>query len=161
MASAVSKKVKEKVALKLDDLLGKAHENVRVALNKRDIKTSTWLIDKLSKERGLSLAKGLLEPLVDALKTLDDVQEISKRALLMAIEGDMTFEQLKAVQEALARHSVLSGVIELRRLREEVESMTTAAEPTKMIGRDYMPAWGKLKDVTPVQAERGDAPPTE
>lgn len=148
-------KVTEKtfaVRKKLDDMLGQAHMNVAKALKKGDVSTSRWLIEHLKAEQGERIPKGLLAPLVSALETLDDVAQVSKQALLLAIEGDMTFDQLKFVQEALARHSVLAGVIELRRLREEVEGMVKAADLGKptVLGNGHLPSWGRLaKDVTP------------
>ena len=148
---------------KLDDMLGQAHQNVAKALRKGDVPTSRWLIEHLAEENGSKLPKGLLAPLISALETLDDVAQISKRALLLAIDGDMTFEQLKFVQEALARHSVLAGVVELRRLREEVEAMTKAADIGKptVLGRDHLPSWGRLaKDVTPTH-DAGQKLPAE
>lgn len=130
---------------KLDDMLGLAHKNVALALRKKNIGVSTWLIDRAAKERGTRIEAGLLEPLVGALETVEDVERISKSALLLAIKGDMSFEQLKAVQEALARHSVLAGVIELRLLREEVERMTRDVDSPATFTRDHMPSWGRLK----------------
>lgn len=142
--------VKEKVTLTLDEMLGQAHTNVLKALKKGDIRTSMWLVDTLRKERGSTLEAGVLSPLVGALETLDDVAHVSHQALLLAIKGDMTFDQLKCVQEALARHSVLKGVIELRTLRNEVEDMVRAAE-AKPVGfsRDHIPKWGRLAKADP------------
>ena len=140
-----------KLHKKLDEMLGQAHLNVAKALKKGDVPTSRWVIERLAEEQGSRMPKGLLAPLIQALGSLDDVAQISKQALLMAIDGDMTFDQLKFVQEALARHSVLAGVIELRKLREEVEAMTKANDvrPT-VFGREHLPSWGRLaKDVTP------------
>jgi hypothetical protein len=160
LASTVTKKVNAKVEEKLHDMLGKAHLNIKAALNKRDVKTSMWLIDKLKRDEGTQLKKGklsdLLGPLANALDSLDDVETISKAALLLAIDGDMNFEELKAVQEALARHSVLAGVIELGKLREEVAKMSEASAPSKALGNDHMPDWGKLKDITPVKEPQTD-----
>lgn len=153
LASTVTKQVNAKVEKSLESMLGKAKANVMTSLNKRDVKTSIWLIDKLKRDEGTRVKQGalsaLLGPLAEALKSLDDVEKISKAALLLAIEGDMSFEELKAVQEALARHSVLAGVIELKKLRDEVDAMVEADKPTNVITKDHMPAWGKLRDVTP------------
>lgn len=136
---------------KLDEMLGQAHLNVSKALKKGDVPTSRWLIEHLASEQGNRVPKGLLAPLVQALETLEDVAQVSKRALLLAIDGDMTFEQLKYVQEALARHSVLAGVIELRKLRDEVKEMVEANDiKPSVLGKDHLPSWGRLaKDVTP------------
>jgi hypothetical protein len=150
---SVSEKTRA-VRLKLDQMLGDAHRNIAKALKKGDVPTSRWLVEHLTKEDGIRAPRDLLEPLVQALETLDDVAEVSKRAVLMAINGDMTFDQLKFVQEALARHSVLSGVVELRKLREEVQAMVDAANiAPQVLGRDHLPSWGRLaKDVTPTHA---------
>jgi urease gamma subunit len=140
-----------RVRQKLDEMLGQAHMNVAKALKKGDVPTSRWLIEHLREEGDSRIPKGLLKPLVQALETLDDVAQISKQVLLMAIDGDMTFEQLKFIQEALARHSVLSGVVELRKLREEVVALMEANDiKPAQFGRDHLPVWGRLaKDVTP------------
>lgn len=143
--------VTKRANAKLDDMLGLAHKNVKAALKRGNVSVSTWLIDTARKERGTTVEQGLLEPLVNALESLDDVEKISKQAVLLAINGDMSFEQLKAVQEALARHSVLAGVIELRKLRDEVDRMAEDDRPEAQIGRDHLPDWGKLKDATPDQ----------
>lgn len=149
----VTPKVKA-IRQKLDEMLGQAHKNVAIALKKGDVKTSIWLIDHLQGLEESRLPKDLLTPLVNALETVEDVAQVSKSALLLAINGDMTFDQLKFVQEALARHSVLSGVVELRKLREEVQAMVDAANiAPQVLGRDHLPSWGRLaKDVTPTHA---------
>jgi hypothetical protein len=140
-----------RVNKKLDEMLGQAHKNVAKALQKGDVPTSRWIIEHLRDEDGKRIPKGVLAPLVQALDTLEDVAQVSKRVLLLAIEGDMTFDQLKFVQEALARHSVLAGVVELRKLRDEVEAMARANDlKPSVLGRDHLPSWGRLaKDVTP------------
>ncbi len=151
-----------KINKKLDELLGQAHTNVARALKKGDVPTSRWVIERLAEEHGNRMPKGLMAPLIQALDSLDDVAQISKQVLLLAIDGDMTFDQLKFVQEALARHSVLAGVVELRKLREEVQAMADAAniKPT-VLGRDHLPSWGRLaKDVTPTH-DAGQQLPAE
>lgn len=151
-----------KINKKLDELLGQAHTNVARALKKGDVPTSRWVIERLAEEHGNRMPKGLMAPLIQALDSLDDVAQISKQVLLLAIDGDMTFDQLKFVQEALARHSVLAGVVELRKLREEVEAMTKANEtkPT-VLGNNHLPSWGRLaKDVTPTH-DAGQQLPAE
>lgn len=153
------KVLKEKVDLKLEDMLGQAHTNVQKALKKGDIRTSMWLVDLIRKERNSTLEESVLAPLIGALETVEDVAQISKMALMLAIKGDMSFEQLRFVQEALARHSVLSGVIELRNLRNEVDEVMRAVEakPAAMT-REHLPSWGKLaRDVTPTHPH----PPAE
>lgn len=130
---------------KLQDMLGQAHTNIQKSLKKGDVKTSMWLVDTVRKERGTRVEAGVLEPLVNALETLDDVEQISQTAILLAIKGDMSFEQLKFTQEALARHAVLGGVIELKRLREEVDEMVNASLPTTRLGTGHIPAWGRLE----------------
>jgi hypothetical protein len=151
-----------RVRNKLDEMLGQAHTNVAKALKKGDVPTSRWIIERLAEEHGNRMPKGLMAPLVQALETLDDVAQISKQVLLLAIEGDMTFDQLKFVQEALARHSVLSGIVELRKLREEVEAMAEANNiKPAALGRDHLPSWGRLaKDVTPTH-DAGQQLPAE
>jgi len=146
----------KRIDKKLDDMLGDAHKNIQESLKKGHVGTSMWLVDKVSKERGTRVEEGVLKPLADALETIEDVERISKHALVLAISGDMSFEQLKAVQEALARHSVLAGVIELRKLREEVEAMSREAEPAAEIGKGHLPSWGKLKPVDVPDAEVTD-----
>lgn len=151
--SALTRRTEEK----LDDMLGVAHKNIKTALNKRDVKVSMWLVDRVAKERGTRVEKGLLEPLIEALESIEDVEQISKQCVLLAINGDMSFEQLTAVQEALARHSVLAGVIELRKLREEVDQLAQDQEPTKQLGSGHLPEWGKLKTINPENEGCDDA----
>lgn len=150
------------VRQKLDDMLGQAHKNVAAALKKGDVPTSRWLIEHLNAQEGSRVPKGLLDPLIGALETLEDVAQVSKQVLLLAIQGDMTFDQLKFVQEALARHSVLSGVVELRKLREEVAELLDAGTvKPKLMNKDHLPSWGRLaKDVTPTH-DAGQSLPAE
>lgn len=157
---ATLKPVTRRANAKLDEMLGQAHRNIKKSLRQEDVRVSMWLIDRVSKDRGTRVEKGLLEPLVEALETIEDVEVISRRALLMAIEGDMSFEQLQAVQEALARHSVLAGVIELRQLREEVDKLAQDNKPVTQLGNGHIPDWGKLKTVN-AEAESDDAPASE
>lgn len=130
---------------KLDSMLGQAHKNIKKSLEKGDVKTSMWLVDTVRKDRGTRVEEGLLEPLIGALETLEDVEQVSQTAILLAIKGDMSFEQLKFTQEALARHAILGGVIELKRLREEVDEMVNATLPQAKFGAGHVPAWGRLE----------------
>lgn len=157
---ATLKPITRRVNAKLDEMLGQAHRNIKKSLKAEDVRVSMWLVDRVAKDRGTSVEKGLLEPLVNALETLDDVEVISRRALLMAMDGDMSFEQLQAVQEALARHSVLAGVIELRQLRDEVDKLAQDNKPATQLGNGHIPNWGKLKTINP-EAESDDAPASE
>jgi hypothetical protein len=158
--SSINKgKVQQLADDKLDEMLGKAHENVKKALNKGDVRVSMWLVDAVRKQRGLRVEEGLLDPLVDAIDSLDDVEYVSKQALLLAIKGTMNFEQLKAVQEALARHSVISGTVEIRRLREEIDEMRQQSSADMTITKDTLPTWGRLRDVTTSEdADEGSSP---
>lgn len=144
--------VNVKAEQKLSDMLGKAYDNVKKSLEKGDVKVSMWLIDQARKERADVLESGVLDPLVKALDTLEDVEQMSQQSVLLAIKGDMTFPQLKAVQDALARHSVLKGVIELSRLREEIEQLRQNETDPHDLGSDHIPDWGRLKDITPKEA---------
>lgn len=142
---------------KLDAMLGTAHRNIKKSLENGDVKTSMWLVDTVRKDRGTRVEEGVLLPLVGALESLEDVEQISQQAILLAIKGDMSFEQLKATQEALARHSVLAGVIELKKLREEVEEVVNASVSGAKFGSDHIPVWGRLEKLM----KRGDVEDAE
>ncbi len=131
---------------RLDAMLGVATQNVEQALADGDVKTSTWFIEHLHKVRGTRLPKGLLTPLAGALEKLDDIETISRQSLLLAIDGDMTFEELKATQEALGRHANLAGMVELGRLREELEQLKEEAAAQPPVGMGHAPRWGRLLD---------------
>jgi hypothetical protein len=137
----------------LDKLLGKAHTNIRSALNKGNVSVSMWLIDHVQKKASNRVRPDLLSPLIQAVETFEDIQQVSQQALLLAIQGDMTFDQLKAVQDALARHSVLKGVVEIGDLRRELRDLQSEESNAIDLGTDHLPSWGRLKDVTPANKQ--------
>lgn len=142
----------------LESLLGKAHDNIKHALGKKDVRTSMWLIDTVRKNAADRVEAGLLDPLVQAVETFEDIETVSHQALLLAIRGDMTFSQLKAVQDALARHSVLKGVVEIGALRREIESLQAHEGGVQDLGSGHLPSWGKIRaiDADTVEPDTGD-----
>lgn len=140
--------VKKLVDAELEKMLGDAHKNIAKSLKKGDIRTSMWIVDTVAKRASDRVDPELLQPLVQAVETFDDISTVSKHALLLAIQGDMTFDQLKAVQDALARHSVLQGVVEIADLRRELRELEKDQQVNDL-GTGHIPTWGRLKDVTP------------
>ena len=133
--------VKRKVDHCLSKMLGQAHKNVADSLKKGHVTTSIWLIEHLRRGKEESFEEGVLAPLVQALETIEDVEQISKQAVLLAIKGDMTFNQVRAVQEMLARHTVLKGAIEIASLRREMEELRSLSSESGGFGVDHYPSW--------------------
>lgn len=142
--------VKRKVDEALEKMLGQAHSNINKALKKGDVRVSMWVVDTVRKVASDRIEPGLLDPLVAAVETFEDIEQISQQALMLAIKGDLTFDQVRAIQEALARHSVLKGVIELADLRREIAEMREAEEGITELGTGHVPSWGKLIDAKPL-----------
>lgn len=144
--SEVRLRVERMVQEELDRILGLARENIEAAINAGDLKMSAWFVQEYNRRMGTRL----LQPLKNAVERIEDVEEVSKESLLMAIQGTMSFEELQAIQEALARHSVLSGMVELRKLRAELEEIQeeTGVGDKASQGVEHLPAWGRLKAIT-------------
>lgn len=145
-------RAKEKVDGLVEEMFAEmdkmAAANVLEALRKKNAKVSMWYLDQRAKQLGTRLPSGLLRPLIQAVETLEDAELISKQALLLAIDGEMSFEQLKAVQEAVARHSTLSGLVALRELRSDLDAIRNeeASGAARKIGMTHAPVWGRLRD---------------
>lgn len=144
---------------RLDEMLDAATRNIEAALAAGDAKTSMWFIEHMRRQRGTRVEKGLLAKLGAALDRIEDIELVSRRAVLLAIDGDMTFEELTAIQAALGRHSSLAGLIELKGLREELAELRDEVSGNKTEnGMQHAPAWGRLIERTsqPEDAELDD-----
>lgn len=127
----------------LQSMVGLAHGIVKSRLRRKDPVFARWFLEHHARTSGTRL----LTPLVSATRSMPDVETVSREAMLAAIRGIMTFEELKAVQDALMRHTVLNQMIDLRSLRRELDGvMETMGSSTTSV--DHMPAWGRLKEVT-------------
>lgn len=136
-------KLQELFEERMDHLMHMSLENIERAIESGDVATSMWFIGQRLKKRD----RKLLRPLQLAVKNLDDVERVSLETVERALSGKMTFEEAKAIQETLARHSALSGMVELSRLREELDQFKAAQGVDDKMSVDHMPAWGRLKEV--------------
>lgn len=146
--------IRRAVDQELDRLLGQAHKNIEAALKKKDLRVSMWLIDLHAKRSVDTVDLRELGPLIRAVETFEDIERVSQEAVLLAIQGDLTFSQVKAVQEALARHSVLKGVVEIGDLRRELRELQKE-EQGHDLGTGHLPSWGRMKDITPSSGANG------
>jgi hypothetical protein len=146
-------KVRRLVDEELDNLLEQAHANIKRALRKGDVRASMWLVETVQKKAANRVRPDLLSPLVQAVETFEDIQTVSQQALMLAISGDMTFDQLKAVQDALARHSVLKGVVEIGDLRRELHELEASENNSVDLGKDHLPSWGRLQEMKPANEQ--------
>lgn len=144
----------------LDKMLDKSFENVTKSIEKGDIATSKWLIERADRREQERMSAEALAPLMEVItqiKTMEDIERVSEYALLLMIKGDMTFDQLRSTQEALARHTVFKGTIELSTLRAELEELREHASGGVAAKTDHFPAWGKLRaDAVDVETPAGE-----
>lgn len=144
-----------------EDLTKRSLLNIKQAIEKGNLPTSRWFIERSDRMQAERLRANLFLPLVQSLggiDSVDDLERISKHALLLMVKGEMTFDQLKYVQEALARHTVLKGTIEIAELRAQLEELQKDVGGGKLVDMtDHYPSWGKLREVTDQpQSDGGD-----
>lgn len=76
-----------------------------------------------------------------------ELEEASKAVVMAAAEGVITFDECKELQEALARHAVLSGMRDIEDLQTRINDMSEANKKKRMGGLNgHTPTWGGLSE---------------
>ena len=87
--------------------------------------TAKFLVGRLAptapKQRTYIEAK-----LLTKLEQFSDIQEISREAILLLMDGDMSFEQVQDLQAIIERHAGIEGYMKVEDLRIELERIANA-----------------------------------
>jgi len=143
----------EIIEQRMQELFNTSLENVAASIEgsgsgdervEPDVGRSAWFLEMFMKHKGRRLKKTIdLQ-----IRTLDDVENISIETVERVLRGDLTFEEAREIQEMVARHVSLSGVVELTNLRAELDEFKTTHNIGTDHSNEHMPAWGRLKEIT-------------
>lgn len=151
--------LKTAIKAKLDKLFEKATVNVAREINKGSASTSMWFLEFMAKQKSSHLERRLtINSLTAKLERLEDLVMISRQAVQAGLEGELGFDEVKAIQEMLARHSVIEGMLQLKQMREEIDKIGRELGDTSPLGLEHVPTWGRLKVVG--GSESGSLPPS-
>jgi hypothetical protein len=139
----LKQRVEEGVDAEFDRLYQQARKNVEAALKRGDKTVSMWFIDTYLYRKG----KRIEVPLVSDVSTPEGLRALSEEALAQVKEGKLPLDQLKLLQDAIARHIVLTDSGLLGEMRREIEELQLALQ-AKNHGAEHMPAWGRLRAIT-------------
>lgn len=105
--------------------------------------TARFLISKLGAP---SAEKTYIETkLSGVLNSYEDIGQLSQEAILMAMDGLMSFEQVEHLQKLLMAHATIQGYVELKDLREELERLANmrTVSGERVIPEESRITWGK------------------
>lgn len=139
----VKARVKAGIDAEFKKLFDKAHKNIEKALTSGDKQVSMWFMDVYLKRYNSRLDT----PLKVDISTPEGLLNLSREALSRAKDGQIPFYQLKYIQDAVARHLVLSDSSMVADLRREIEELSATMQ-VKTSGKEHMPAWGRLRAIT-------------
>lgn len=148
---------KQFLAEQLEELVPAARRNIRTSLREGNVGTSKWTIERMAEARGTRVDLGGGGKML----TFADATEASRDALVEALSGELSLEQLAMVQEAIKGHVQFAALEELQALRAEVEELraereTTATASTRL-PPGSAPRWGGF--VQPADADIVDMTP--
>lgn len=83
--------------------------------------------------------------LMTKLEQFSDLQEISKEAVLLLMDGNMSFEQVVQLQEIIQTHAGIEGYMKVEDLREELDRLANARtiNGDKVIPEISRVTWGQ------------------
>lgn len=80
------------------------------------------------------------------LENAGDLERASQDAITMAADGRISFEMCKEIQEALARHAVLSGIRTIEELRGEIDVLKATSQKKRIGTNGSTPTWGRFTE---------------
>ena len=131
----------------LDEVIGKATENVCAAIQRGDVPTSRWLLDRVaSVARPMRFIIGDGGPADQARQLLHAVRK-----------GGLSLDDADRLLRMIERVAMLKGMDDLEELRQQVAELSQARS-TDRPGHQLHPAWLRLAaqapKVPPVSAAR-------
>ena len=79
-----------------------------------------------------------------------ELEVASREVVEAAANGLITFEECKQMQEALARHAVLSGIRSIDEMKTRLDEMEDKSKIKRMGGDAHGVTWGRLSEKTKV-----------
>lgn len=148
----------EKARKEVEGLLGESMDIVKEALKatKPDPKDANKTIPDMQTRRETARfllgkfgsptpAKTYIEvQLSTVLEQYDDLQQVSHEAILMAMDGLMSFEQVEHLQRLLTAHAGIAGYMEIKDLREELERLANmrTISGDRLVPEESRLSWG-------------------
>jgi hypothetical protein len=138
----------------IDDTLtvidGAAEVNIRDAVTSGNLRASQWWLERRERQHGRRIKMAVDNAVADA----EDVIQIGRQALIQALTGDISLEDLQHVQAALKAHVTLLTAMEIDELKAKVaalEQAQTINGYSNALPPNSMPRWGALQNAEDVE----------